>query len=253
MTSSLFMEHRKDVYSTVDFQRLVTSFVIGDGGLYRPKNKRQTEYRAPKPTNALYGMSQLKSHIDYVLYQMRVMSQLTKMRVLVIPANGMHKESIRMVSMTHPFYTDLYERLYGIGRKALNWHDLQLFDLQSLAHLIMDDGYVDQKSKYSWAYGIATDSFSEPEVKLLRDIIADRLNLHANVRRYRNTYRLIFNAKESGKTRDAIAPYIAPSFYYKIKETPTIETVATWANMLRVDGIVRTLLKDSDLYRNVID
>lgn len=243
------IEHRNDVYDKRTLYKLLTGFVIGDGGLWVSKANRENG-------NAQYHTSRLWKNIDYVLWQAKVLSQVTKVYIRQQPESGMHKLSVRMCTMRNPFYTVLYERLYGIGRKSLTHHDLLDFDAVSLACLIQDDGSINKPAVGThYRMIICTDSFSEPECKLLRDVIAKNLNIHGDVIRYKNTYRLRYKKDQTDRMIDAIQPYMAPSYYYKIMQTPSLETVASWYIKIdgQDDGIVRTLLKDSDLYRNVID
>jgi hypothetical protein len=246
MTNSFYIEHRNDVYGERELNKLIVSFVLGDGGLWIAKDSRVNG-------NAQYHTSKLWKNLDYILMQSRVLSQVTKVYILQIPSKGMHKLSLRMNTMRHPKFTHIYRRIYATGRKALTYHDLIDFDSVSLANLIQDDGYINVTSPKHHRIGICTENFSEPECKLLRDVIADKLNVHSDLIRYKHKFRLQFNRKQTDKVFDIVQPYIAPSYYYKIRQTPSLETVASWYyNTIQDDGIVRTLLKDSDLYRNVI-
>lgn len=247
VTTGFYIQHRNDVYDRRELNKLIVSFVIGDGGLWVAKDSRKGG------GNAHYNTSRLWKHLDYVLMQARVLSQVTKVYILEIDAKGMHKQSLRMKTMTHPVFTSIYERMYATGRKALTNHDLKDFDALSLANLVQDDGTTNVTSPLHHRMEICTESFSEPECKLLRDVIANKLNLHADLIKYKGKTRLRFNRKQTDLVFDVITPYIAPSYYYKIRQTPNLQTVASWYyDVIQDDGIVRTLLKDSDLYRNVI-
>lgn len=249
---SYFIEHRNDVYNKKQMYSYITGFLLGDGGLWKPKSNRKTEYRKPKPINALYVQSQITEHLDYVLWQAKILSQISKVRILFIEANGMHKCSTRLATMSNPIYTVIYDRMYLQGRKTITYHDANLITLETFAYWLQDDGYLDKFSKTSYRTIISTDSFTESENKMLRDVLADRLNIHGDVVRYKNRFRLRFNRKQTDLFIPQIQEYIAPSFYYKINQTPSLQTVASWYNKYQDDGIVQALLKDNELYRNVI-
>ena len=243
-----YIPHRNDVYDNKEITKLVVSFTIGDGGLWVPVAIR-------KNGSAVYHTSKLWKNMDYILWQSIVLSQITKVYIRRQPASGMHKESLRMKTMSHPFFTALYRRMYINARKTITFHDLKHFDAESLAYLIQDDGSINITSENYYRMIICTDSFSEPECKLLRDVIAEQVGVHSDVIRYKNNYRLRFNKKQTDLLIDMIQPYVAPSFYYKLRQTPSLQTAESWLQKLHQGcqdyGIVRTLLKDSDLYRNV--
>lgn len=245
MNYSFYVNHRNDVYNKRELRKHLFSFVVGDGGLWIAKDSR-------KSGNAHYYTSRLWSNLDFILWQSVVLSQLTKVYVLQIPENTGHKTSLRMKTMTHPFYTIMHERMYTTGKKSLTLHDLTDFDTESLAYLIQDDGYLNVTSANHYRIGICTESFSEPECKLLRDTIADTCGVHANVIKYKHKTRLQFNRKQTDKVIEVVTPHFAPSYLYKIRQTPTIETVTSWCDKFQDDGIVQTLLKNSDQYRKIL-
>lgn len=229
----------------LDHFKTTSDFVLGDGGLYINK--------ASGAKNAIYNTSKLSVNLDYIMWQAWVLSALTSVSVGLFEANGMHKESVRLATKSHPTYTTLHSRFYSTGRKEVSVHDLLKFDKVSLACLVQDDGAWNQNKDQSYyRFYICTESFSEAENKLLRDTIAEKLNVHADVVNYKTKHRLCFKGKQVDKLYEIVQPMLAPSFYYKFRDTPTSKTVESWITYFQDYDIVRTVLKNTEPYRNVL-
>lgn len=229
----------------VDHFKVTSDFVLGDGALYINKTAGAK--------NALYCTSKLAVNLDYVMWQASMLSCLTSVSIGLFEQNDVHKQSIRLSTKSHPKYTTLHERFYATGRKEVSVHDLKKFDAVSLACLVQDDGSWNQNKNQSYyRFYICTESFSEAENKLLRDTIASHLNVHADVVNYKTKHRLCFKKNQVDKLYEIVQPYLAPSFYYKFKDTPTSQTVESWISYFQDYDIVRTVLKNTEPYRNVL-
>ena len=122
------------------------------------------------------------------------------------------------------FFENLEEfrRLFYVNhRKVLPENIADLFQSPlTLAVWFMDDGRLDYRAKSHHAYHIATDSFTESEVRQLQKILRERFGIKAR------TYLSLCRGKRYPKLyigkegRDAfaeiVAPYILSCFRYKL-------------------------------------
>jgi hypothetical protein len=254
-----YIDSKNQAIDKKELHRLIVAFTLGDGSLRLQKKTRCM--------NASYYSNMIAKSLDYLLHQAYYLRHLTTIRVNYFPAfigkNDRHnKHQIKISTMTHPVFTNIYSRLYGTGRKALTYHDLTHFNEHSLACLIQDDGTIDIDKQYPYYYRtyICTESFTEQDNYLLRDTIASKTGIHSDVKKIKRNgkyiYRLHFSYKQSILLRECILPFVAPSFYYKMNLCPTLQTVHSWYEKYikpyQEYDIVRTLLKDSEYYRNVI-
>jgi hypothetical protein len=116
---------------------------------------------------------------------------------------------------------DLRKLFYENRKKRLPGNIVQLFQSPlTLAVWFMDDGRLDYRAKSHHAYHIATDSFTESEVKQLQRILKERFNITANVYMSlcrRKRYPKLYIGKE-GRDRfaEVVTPHILSCFRYKL-------------------------------------
>lgn len=190
---------------------LIASFVIGDGSL--PKNAKE----------ARYSCKQIATHEDYVLWQAEILERITPVNVSYkdgyVDKNGVnHKPTISVETRSHPFFSTLRERNYFQGRKTVSIHDVKNFDLQSLAIWYMDDGYI-LRSKFPEHLGnvfLCTDNFSHAEVLMLQKIVYSKFGFPFSLIKRGDAYRLQLKSKFAQPFLDGIAPFVFPSFQYKL-------------------------------------
>ena len=126
------------------------------------------------------------------------------------------------------FGTRFFENLEEIRRTFYNDHKKVLppnisellYSPLTLAVWFMDDGRLDYREKSHYAYHIATDSFSESEVKLLQSILLERFGIAAKA--YLSLcrgklYPKLYIGKE-GRDRftEIVAPHLLSCFEYKL-------------------------------------
>lgn len=203
--------------NTHELTVLVSSFVIGDGSL-RCEDK-----------NAGYSCKQIIKHKDYILWQARVLENITPVRVVekdgYVDKNGVnHQPTISVQTRRHPFFTTLYNRNYFSGRKTVSIHDVKNFDWRSLANWYMDDGYILRASDVSQRGGVflCTDNFNHAEVLMLQKLLYTNFELPFSLRKRGFTYRLHLTPKNSKKFIDGVTPYIFDSFKYKLHTEGTV-------------------------------
>lgn len=210
--------------------KLIAAMVIGDGFLgWREKKSETREVERPqynRKSNSWYGSAHIEKNKDYVEWQCSILENITSVNIREYEAkkssNG-YTDSAKIVyeSKRHPFFTTLRERTYINNIKTISPHDLKLFDAESLAILFMDDGW--NESQSNGRIGITTHSFSWADNKLLRDCIAEKLNIHLDVRIHKqkngNICYYLRSNNEQGKILKEIVSktgLIVPSFEYKL-------------------------------------
>jgi hypothetical protein len=199
--------------------KLVSAMVLGDGAL--------RVWRGKPP--AAYNLSQIADHKDYVDWQASVLEELTAVKVRQYDAfvddKGVSRKSRLMLeTRTHPLYTLLYSRIYNNNVKSISLHDLKLFDWQSAAIWYMDDGYR-LKAADNYNNGnvfLCTDSYSHSEVIMLQKVIYEKLGIPFDVsprgvkKDGTRSYRLKARKDNANRFIDGVAPYLFPSFEYKL-------------------------------------
>lgn len=197
----------------MDFEtsNLIASFVIGDGSL--PKNAK----------NARYSCKQILAHEDYIRWQAEILSRVTPVKIYFgeakVDSNGVnHQKTISVETRSHPFFQTLRDRNYFQGRKTVSLHDVKNFNWQSLAIWYMDDGYIlrSDNKYHSGNVFLCTDNFSHAEVLTLQKLLYAKFDLQFDTRKRNDTYRLMLKGKNSHRFLEGIAPFVFPSFQYKL-------------------------------------
>jgi hypothetical protein len=216
------MEHNKK-----ELTRLISAFLLGDGCL--------RTWRGVK--NAAYSFGQILIHDDYITFQESILSELTRVKRYVSAANtdnnGVnHQPTVKLSTLSHPFYTTMRERFYFDGRKTVSTHDLLLFDWQSAAIWFMDDGYR-LKSEDTTQRGnvfLCTDNYTHAEVILLQKAIYEKLSIAFNIRKRgfkkdgTQIYRLVATKDNAAKFIEGVTPFVFPSFEYKLSSERKLST-----------------------------
>lgn len=199
--------------------KIVSSMILGDGCL--------RVWRDVK--NAGYNFSQISIHMDYILWQKEILSNICSVKIYEYEestdSKNIHRQKYcKLETLSHPFFTTLRSRLYFSGRKTVSPHDLKLFDAQSAAIWYMDDGYIlrsEDKSQRGNVF-LCTDHYTHAEVILLQKVLYEKLNIPFNIRK-RGTkkdgsqiYRLVATKNNAEKFTEIIRPFIFKSFEYKL-------------------------------------
>jgi hypothetical protein len=195
---------------------MVYAFCMGDGGIF---------YTNKTARNPVFIANNIVDNRDYVEYRADVLRGLTKVRVYEIDQSHRegHRNLLRTVTNSHPIYTKVHNRLYVENKKVIDPHQLTFMSWQFLAILYMDDGSVnvDKRCKNATpAVSIHTKSFSYGDNVLLKKAIEDKLGLYFKVTPHnmkgKRYWYLRLSTKQYLTFRDGVAPYILPSFEYKI-------------------------------------
>lgn len=115
--------------------------------------------------------------------------------------------------LKNKIYTEIYDKLYINGVKTITKEYLELLTPRSLAFWWMDDG--------SYAYILATNSFTFNECNLIKNWFKEKYNIDTRIKECKNNnhmqYLIIIERNSRQILRNLIKPYICESMLYKIK------------------------------------
>lgn len=196
--------------------KLLTYFTLGDGGVYYSGN------------NCRFVMNMLEANRDYVEWVSSVLNEVTeaKIRVVKDEREG-RKPTLNITTKTHPTFTTLRDRIYTDNYKGLDPHSLKLLDFEALSILYMCDGslYTEKpnpkKGLVSESYNVTLNMkrLSYGDQFILKKALKDNLGLEWNIIRHGKYFFLRLRGKDVQKFMLGVAPYIKPSFSYKLIRT----------------------------------
>ena len=198
--------------------KLLSFMATFDGGLYVVNRKN----RPMRKNNAMFIMNMAKANEDYVCWVANTLKNITGVQIVDRPdynADGYkRKHQVRLYSQRHPFLTKLRNRIYTPdNKKVIDLHMLKLLDAEALAIIFMADGgsYLD-KGKYP-SICLHTKGFSEADNLALSKAIYEKLKIRTTVNRHKNYFFLRVKNADVEFFVNTVAPYIAPSFRYKLE------------------------------------
>lgn len=214
--------------NTKEFKKVVAASIMGDGYFQRADQQNSC-------VNTCFLLKQISTHRDYIEYMASVLDDLTSVKIIETPAyadsRGYNcKAHLQLKTGRHPTYKEMYNRLYrhvdNTHVKVIDPHYMTLFDLQSLAMLYMDDGWIETKENKTVdnyvRIGLSTHAFTYYENLYLRGFIAEKFGFHFDVARQKQKsgcYKFYLRAKGRENCLqflDGVEKYIFPSFQYKL-------------------------------------
>lgn len=202
--------------------KVLSASLMGDGYLNKEGDNENVRYR----------LTQIDKHEDHVNFLASVISSVTR----VVVDRSAPKEEIticgkqtrasgclRLRTMRHPMYTAMHTRWYLQKVKRIDPHAMTLIDAEFMAIWYMEDGYTTSRSDcVNDDTVLCTDSFSYGDLMMVRGAIIEKTGFVFNVRKKginthgEQTYRMYLYRKQTPAFREFIAPFIQPSFTYKI-------------------------------------
>lgn len=122
--------------------------------------------------------------------------------------NNIYYEDYTMYVPANPVLEEWYEHLYKQGSKVIPFSLFKYFTEVSLAFMFMDDG-----SKASSGYTIATNCFNKDELLIFRKFLLNRFNLETSLFKSKVLY---IRAVSKKHFTELISPYIYDCMKYKI-------------------------------------
>jgi len=205
---------------TIDKKRLmklVTYFVLGDGGVYRRTAK----------ANCSFIMNMKQENADYIFWVKEVLENITSARVVERDLKDdcyARKPQFRLETETHPYFNVLRARMYIDTYKGIDEHSLKLLDAEALAILHMCAGsYRKVKGCDSHDVTLNMKRLSYGDQILLKKTLKETLDLEWNVNRNNQYYYLRLRCKDVDKFMELVTPFVKPSFGYKLKRTAPVK------------------------------
>jgi len=199
--------------------KLISYFVMGDGGLYVRKDCE----------NAYFAMNMLTQNEDYIDWVDEVLREFvgtTRYERKDHNNDGcVHKPQIRLQSKTHPKLTTIRDRVYTDQYKGIDPHALKLLDWEAAAILYMCDGSLveiiptDNNGlvNSSWNLTLNMKRLSYGDQMLLKNAFKDKLDVEFNVNRQGKYYYMRLRGKDVQKFCGGVKPYMKNSFFYKVR------------------------------------
>ncbi len=188
--------------------KYISAFVMGDGGVYYSGN------------NCRFVANQIIKHKDYIDWRADILRELTDVKV--IPAiwdrRSDRQPILSTMTLSHPVYTQVRERLYFNKYKSVDPHYLKLLDWEMLAILYQDDGSCEKDARCDATPSakLNTKRLSYGDSLLLKEALKTRLGLEWNIHRHYHMYFLTLRSKDYLKFKESVQDFIKPSFQYKL-------------------------------------
>ncbi len=168
--------------------------------------------------NARYVMNMLEENKDYMEY---VATQFpTTFNIQQVIQRGNRMPLLNLTSKSHPVFTKIRERIYIGNHKVLDPFMLKMMDAEALAIIFMTDGgsYLDTRFKNPHSrIALHTKGFSYADNMALSKTIFNKLGIHTRVNRQGKYYYLNVRTKDHIKFCSTVAPFMLPSFFYKLE------------------------------------
>lgn len=202
---------KKQIYKILNYA------AMGDGGVYADDNG-----------NYRFVMNMLEEHKDYVDWIHSAISELTtasiKKRNLDNTDGFNRKPQLRLESKSHPYFAKVRNHIYVGKYKGLSSHYLKMLDAEALAILYMCDGclHIEKPTptrrliNNSYNVTLNLKRLSEGDTLMLKKALKTKLGLEFNIGRQNQYYYLRLRTKDVQKFMSLIAPFMKPSFNYKM-------------------------------------
>ena len=187
-------------------KEIIVGTLLGDGYL---------EHDGFKASRLQIKQSERKK--DYVLWLYNELKDLVRTPPKQRKDNNQWYFSTRSL-VELDFFRNLF---YWSGKKSVPSTIKELpFSSLSLAVWFMDDGSLDYRVKYHYSFSFSTDSFSEPDVRLLQELLFEKFGVKSNIQmvlcRGKKYTRLYVGKEGRDNFLSIVEPHILSCFDYKL-------------------------------------
>ncbi len=195
-----------------ELYKIVSYLIMGDGGVYYSGKECR------------FVMNMLKANSDYIYFANEILQNITSTNVFdVNDKREGRKETICLMSKSHPLFTQMREQIYTEKYKGLSPHYLKMLDWQSLALLYMSDGglYIDKANQKrelindSYSISLFMKRLSYGDQFILKKQL-EKMGMMWNIIRAGKYFYLRLRNKDINIFSENISPFIFKSFQYKI-------------------------------------
>jgi uracil-DNA glycosylase len=196
--------HSGTLQPSVEIRQALLGMLLGDAR-FAPKTNSFSTAHSERQRGYLYHKAKLLGVPDS---NVRVIAAFHKLHGKTYTRLGFHCKAT-------PFFRNLGRLFYPEGRKIITPEALREFGPISLAYLFMDDGYLRLRPPRVPLAEIATCAFTNAEVELLIAKISE-FGVQGYTLPGRRYPRIYFDAKNTARLSQLIAPYVVESMSYKL-------------------------------------
>lgn len=185
--------------------KLVSYIILSGGSLYYINKE------------CYYTLSASLRYEEFGEWIVEILQNITKTKIMseeVYNKIGF----LRITTNPHPFFTTLRKRMYTRNRLTIDPHTLRLLDYEALSLIFMGRGQLRFNTKNNPYFYFVSGDFSYGDLFLFKKYLKDILDLEWNICGLNGSLELRCKNKSLNKLMENIAPYIFPSFQYKLLE-----------------------------------
>ena len=198
--------------------KLLSYFIMGDGGVYTRNDK-----------TAYFVMNMKSENKDYIDWVEKTLNEFVGTKQYDrkdYNTDGCNRQpQIRLESKVHPKLMTLRERIYTDKYKGIDPHALKMLDWESVAILYMCDGSLCEEKpnpkkgliNSSWNLTLNMKRLSYGDQFLLKKALKEKLDVEFNINRQGPYYYLRLRTKDVIKFCRGVEPFMKESFKYKIR------------------------------------
>ena len=217
----------RTITDSKELHKLIAYLTMGDGGVYA------------NGKSFYFVMTQRDDHLDFCEYARDLLENLTPTKIKHIDrsnnTDGHITQNLLLVeTVTHPVLAKLRDHIYVDKYKGISPHYLKSLDWEAAAILFMGDG--------------SSKVYTRPEIGMINPSVSVTLNMKRlsygdqvllkraleekgmgtwAVNRQNKYYYLSLTKKHADMFLSGIAPYIVPSYQYKLEWiAPTTTTLS---------------------------
>lgn len=140
---------------------------------------------------------------------------------LISGGGAVNRESYWVRTYRHPYFAKYKDLFYtrdtnGKQMKRLPPDLFQYLTPRALAYWYMDDGSLIGRSTTSWSYAFNTQSFSQEENIIIKQLLKDKYDLSSGLQKDKDRYKLGLSVRSKDNFRTLIEPFVLQSFKYKL-------------------------------------
>ncbi len=182
-------------------KQLLIGGIIGDMCIFKDKNG--TYHRM----NLAHSIKQRQ----YLLFKAKLLGNLfgePAERTWVDSRTKKEYHEIRIQSMTHKFFSELYSKWYRDGKKVMHDDVWQINDL-GLAIAYFDDGFIS-----SSGYEISLNDYSVKDIEKFARVLREKFDLSCTIPGLNQS--VYIKAESAHKLREIIRPFLTSDTEYKL-------------------------------------
>lgn len=163
--------------------------------------------------NCRFSLKQSINHFEYIWYVYSKLSHycLKTPYIRIARLRGKTFQQIEFITMALPCFSILRRLFYNGRVKVIPNNIYDMFNYESLAHIIMCDGSFAHKGII-----LNLQNYSCKDLCTLINLFYIKFNINCTLHKSRNQYTIYINVKDVRRIYPYIKEYIVPSMLYKL-------------------------------------